>query len=254
MHNDQSSYSRWSWVIALILALILLWMFLTGKGPSDSCRNAMTETPVATEAMPTEELTVVTEAFSFSASPDEFVSNGDVSSIDWLNDLDALKSLLADSFKVEGNDTSVVLTGSADSEEAKQQKGIDAEAFFGPNITVDNQITVTMVAPTAILPATAKLYFGPGVHRLPADSQITLEPIVTWLNDNLEAKAIISGYHDLTGDLISNQKLAKKRAQSAYNALLNAGISADRIEMRKPVSMADDGDLSEARRVEISVE
>jgi len=103
-------------------------------------------------------------------------------------------------------------------------------------------------------PPAAKLYFGTGVHRLPSDSTTTLEPIITWLNDNPSAKAFISGFHDPTGNLASNVRLSKKRAESAYNALINAGISADRLEMRKPESTEGGGDLSEARRVEVSIE
>lgn len=74
------------------------------------------------------------------------------------------------------------------------------------------------------------------------------------LNDNPDAKTVVSGYHDATGDLASNQRLAKKRAQSFYDALISAGINADSIELRKPASAEGDSDLSEARRVEVSIE
>jgi hypothetical protein len=50
MHNDQSSYSLWSWIVALILAIILLWMLLTGHGPNTSCCSASTE-PATAEAL-----------------------------------------------------------------------------------------------------------------------------------------------------------------------------------------------------------
>lgn len=251
--HDQSNYSRWSWIVALIIGLILLLMLLAGKGPGNTCCQTSTEAPLAMEAAPTEDApTVVTEAFTFSASAEEFLSNGNISSIDWLNDLDALKAMLVNDFRIEGDADSVTLTGSASSEGIKQQKGAEAEAFFGPNVIVDNQITVTS-AETAS-PSAAILYFESGVHRLPADSQEVLEPIIQWLNKNADAKAVISGFHDQTGDLSSNQKLAKKRAESAYDALVKSGIASERIEMRKPVSTEGEGDLSEARRVEVTVE
>jgi len=256
MHSNQSRYSRWSWIIALLLAAILLWMFMTGKGPSNACCTPVTETAAVTEAMPMEEEPpVVTEAFSFSATADEFISHGDVSSISWFDDLDGLTALLADGFTIEGDDAAITLTGTADSEEVKQQKGFDVQSFFGTDVNIDNQIMVTMAdSATLTLPATAKVYFGTGFHRLPVDGLATLEPTITWLSNHPDAKAIISGYHDQTGDLISNQALAKKRAQSTYDALLNAGIDASRIEMRKPVSAEGNGDLNEARRVEVTIE
>jgi cytochrome c oxidase subunit 2 len=152
MHNNQSSYSRWSWIIALILALFLLWMLLTGKGPSNACCNTTSEQAAP---VPIDEPSAVTEAFSFSATADGFIGTGDTSDIGWTNDIDALKALLSDNFKAEGDDRFIVLTGTVGSEEAKQQKGLDAQAFFGPDITIDNQITVVMAEPEAATPPTA---------------------------------------------------------------------------------------------------
>lgn len=260
MQNNQSSYSFWSWVVAIALALILLWMYMTDKGPSDDC---CVETDVATETMH-EAAPAVTEAFSFTATEDEFVSHGDVSSINWAGEsVDTLKAILAGGITAEGDDSIIVLSGTVDSDDIKQQKGLDAQAFFGPDATIDNQISVIANAVEASpiqhvdmaepIPV-AKLYFDTGVHRLPPDSANTLEPVIAWLNENLGAIAVISGYHDATGDFSSNQALAKKRAESAYNALLAAGVEENRIEMRKPESTEGDGDLKEARRVEVSVE
>lgn len=259
MQNNQSSYSRWSWIIALILALILLWMFLTGKGPNNTCCHSTAALATPAEVMPTaEEEAVITEPFSFSATEMDFTSTGDVSEITWAGaDIDGLKALLAGNIQAEGDNALVVLTGEVESEVLKEEKELNAQAFFGPDVTIDNQITVAeliLETATAIAPPAAKLYFGTGVHRLPADSTSTLEPIITWLNNNPNANAIISGFHDVTGNPASNARLAKKRAESAYNALLTAGIDAERIEMRKPESTEGEGDLSEARRVEVSIE
>lgn len=256
MHNNHSGYSRWSWIIAFALALVLLWMYLTGQGPKSSCCAEEPLAPVA-EVMPSEDSTIITEAFSFTATEYDFTSSGDASQITWAGaDIGGLKALLSGNIKAEGDDRLVVLTGEVESEEAKEQTGMNAQAFFGPDVTLDNQITVVMVEETVAIipPPSAKLYFGSGVHRLPADSQTTLEPVITWLNNNPEAKAVISGFHDETGSLSRNIALAKKRAKAAYNALVSAGIEAGRVEMRKPAVTTGDGDLSEARRVEISVE
>lgn len=254
MHNNQSSYSRWSWIIALILAIILVWMYLTGKGPNGTCCNHTEEqlAPTASEAMPIEAPSVITEAFSFSASEDEFIGSGEANNINWISDVDALKAFLTGGFTADGDESTIVLSGNVDSTQAKQQKGENAQVFFGPDVVIDNQITVT--EPVETPPDVAKLYFDIGFHRLPAEGLSTLEPTIAWLNAHQDAKAIISGFHDPTGDFASNQKLAKNRASSVVDALVAAGVANDRIEMRKPESTTGDGDLSEARRVEVSIE
>lgn len=253
-NNLSNTYVRWTWIIAIILALILLWMFLTNTGNKGCCHH----TPAIAVASVTAEAPVdTTETFSFSASANDFTSSGDAHNIAWINNVDALKNLLSGNLTVAGNDQTITLSGAVDTEEDKRQKGADAQAFFGSVVTIDNQITVTAEATsTAPLPptSTAKLYFDSGYHRLPADGAALLDETVTFLKNNPDKKAIISGYHDATGDLSSNQELAKKRAQSVYDALVAAGVSADKIEMRKPVSADGGGNLDEARRVEVSIE
>ncbi len=258
MQNNQSSYSFWTWIIAFALAVLLLLLFLTGKVPSSTCCSDTTSTA---ETTPMEAAPVVTEAFNFTATESEFISSGDASNINWAGEsLDALKTILTGGITAEGSERMITLTGTVDSEDIKQQKELDAQTYFGPDTTIDNQITVmapiVIEEPVAILepPTVAKLYFDTGVHRLPADSVNTLDPIITWLNNNPDSKAVISGFHDETGDVASNARLSKKRAESAYNALITAGIDEGRVELRKPESTDGGGNLNEARRVEVSIE
>ncbi len=103
-------------------------------------------------------------------------------------------------------------------------------------------------------PPAAKLYFESGKISLPSDADATLSPIIAWLNANSTAKAVLSGYHDPTGNQAYNQELAKNRAKAVRDTLKTAGIDEARIEMRKPESVDGGADLSEARRVEVSVE
>ena len=147
MHNNQSSYNRWSWIVALILALILLWMLLTGRGPSNVCCGMPAETvaPVA-EIMPVEPDTTLdtsTEVFSFTANNNDFTSTGDGANVVWLSKSDGLKALLSgEDLRAQGDDKNVTLSGIVDSLAMKQQKGEEAQAFFGPDVTVDNQLVV----------------------------------------------------------------------------------------------------------------
>jgi len=254
MHNNQSSQSSWNWIVPLILALILLWMLMTGRGPSSACCGAPAAPAVATEAiMPAAE--PVIEAFHFSSTANDFTSNGDSANAAWVAQADALKGMLSADMKAEGDDKNVVLTGTVDTDAIKQQKGTDAQAFFGSNVTIDNQLVVKAAEPVAALPPpAAKLYFDTGKTGLPADADATLAPIIAWLNANASAKAILSGYHDPRGNQAVNENLAKNRAKSVREALKAAGIDEARIEMRKPESVDGGGDLAEARRVEVSVE
>lgn len=256
MQNNQSSCNRWSWIVALILALILLWMLLTGRGPSSACCSAPTEAAAPAEAvMP---VSPKTEAFEFTATASDFNGSGDDAKISWLNKADALKTLLSggDALQAKGDDKNVVLTGTVDSEAIKQQKGAEAQTFFGDTVAVDNQILVKATEPAAVMPqpSAAKLYFDTGKTALPGDADATLAPIVEWLKSHDTAKAVLSGYHDSRGNKTANEELAKNRAKSVREMLKTAGIDEARIEMRKPESVDGGGDLAEARRVEVSVE
>jgi len=111
-------------------------------------------------------------------------------------------------------------------------------------------------APTAAavspIPA-ANLYFEVDKFDLPADTTAALVPIVEYLNANPTAMAVISGYHDPTGDREHNLELAKNRALAVRDFLMKSGVAEGRLDMAKPVETTGSGDLQEARRVEVSV-
>ena len=65
---------------------------------------------------------------------------------------------------------------------------------------------------------------------------------------------MISGFHDKTGNPEQNAELAKQRAVATRDALVAAGVAAERIELRKPAETEGDGNDREARRVEVNVE
>lgn len=260
--QHQASYKRWTWIIALILALILLWMLLTGRGPSSACCEPLVSTPVneATIA-PSTEITPsapASDEFSFTATQSDVTSTGDASNAVWLAQADKLKAILSgEDLRAQGDDKKVLLSGIVDSEEIKKQKGADAQAFFGPAVTIDNQFVVKASGPPVAAsspPAAVKLYFASGKTSLPDDASTSLAAIIEWLKAHPESTAVLSGYHDSSGDKAFNQKLAKRRAESVEDALEDAGIDDDRIDKRKPESVDGGADLAEARRVEISIE
>ena len=252
--HHQPSYNFWTWVVAIILALILLWMLLTGRGPSNTCCGNSAETaPVVTSAEP-----MANKAFSFNATGNNFNSAGDGSNVAWLPQATALGGILgAEGLSLQGDDKTVVLTGTVATEAIKQQKAADLQAFLGPNVVIDNQLVV-QAADTPMAtdspPAPIKLYFDSGKTTLPADATISLAAIVDWLKTHPESKAILSGYHDPKGNQAFNQALAKRRAEAVEDALAAAGIDEKRVDKRKPESVDGGADLAEARRVEVSIE
>lgn len=131
MNNNHSNhYASWTWIIAVILALVLLWMFFSNIGSRSCCHDAANAPVAATTDSEETSAPVVTEAFSFSASADDFVSSGDASNIVWVANTDALKDLLNPDLTVEGDAQTIALLGSVNSEQEKQQKSLDAQVFL----------------------------------------------------------------------------------------------------------------------------
>ncbi len=249
MRNDQSSIHRWTWIIALLLAALLLWMWLTGHGPSNTCcGQANTASAAATN-----------EPFRFTATHGEVNTSGDTSHADWVAQADDLRALLnrGEDLWLEGNDKTATLTGFVESEATKNKIAQEIQAFLGNGILLDNQLAVRVYdepVATPTVPSSAKLYFETGKATLPDNTNSTLALIVDWLNAHPEGKAILSGYHDARGDRAFNEELAKNRAKAVREALKAAGIAESRVEMRKPEVVEGGSDLQEARRVEVSVE
>ena len=108
-------------------------------------------------------------------------------------------------------------------------------------------------APAAATPAAAKIYFDLGAAALPQDAAKALAPIVDALSGQPSLHAVVSGYHDASGDAQANAELAKQRAFAVRDALQAAGVAADRIDLEKPQETVGGADPAEARRVEVSV-
>jgi outer membrane protein OmpA-like peptidoglycan-associated protein len=103
-------------------------------------------------------------------------------------------------------------------------------------------------------PAVVRLFFASGAVALPADAAATLAPIVEAAKARADGKLAISGFHDKTGNPEQNAELAKQRAVAVREALVAAGIPAERIELRKPAETEGGGDDRQARRVEVGLE
>ncbi len=132
--------------------------------------------------------------------------------------------------------------------------GDDREAERAPAVAAVEPAPApepTPVAPPADA-ATATVYFDVGQAAPPPDAVAALSSIVEYLKANPGATAVVSGYHDPTGDPAANEELAKDRAEAVRSTLVAEGIDESRIEMQKPV-VTEGGETSdEARRVEVS--
>lgn len=97
-----------------------------------------------------------------------------------------------------------------------------------------------------------KFYFASGKTELAAGTPEALGEVVKGVA--VGKVAVISGYHDATGDPARNEELAKQRALAVRDALMALGIGEDKLQLRKPEITAADGSNAEARRVEVTLE
>lgn len=99
-----------------------------------------------------------------------------------------------------------------------------------------------------------KVYFESGATDLPADALEALAPVLAELEARADAQVLLSGFHDETGSADVNAEVAKNRALGVREALLTAGVPAERVLMRRPAVALGGSDADEARRVEVRVQ
>ncbi|KNZ32063.1 MAG: pyrophosphatase [Methylibium sp. NZG] len=96
-----------------------------------------------------------------------------------------------------------------------------------------------------------KFYFASGKADLANGAAPALAEVIAGVKAG--KKAVISGYHDASGDPAKNAELAKLRAFAARDALKAAGVAEDKIELKKPEQL-NAGTAADARRVEVKLE
>lgn len=116
--------------------------------------------------------------------------------------------------------------------------GTGAAVADGPSIKVEDGVV--------------KFYFASGSDELARGAAEALGDVVRGVAAG--KKAVISGFHDVTGDPARNEELAKQRALRVRDALTALGIGEDKLDLRKPAVTTADGSNAEARRVEVTLE
>ncbi len=96
-----------------------------------------------------------------------------------------------------------------------------------------------------------KFYFASAKAELAAGANEALADVVKGVTEG--KKAVVSGFHDATGDAAANAELAKQRAYAVRDALKGLGVAEDKIELKKPEETTASGNNAEARRVEVAL-
>jgi outer membrane protein OmpA-like peptidoglycan-associated protein len=102
--------------------------------------------------------------------------------------------------------------------------------------------------PTGLL---GKVLFAVGNADITPEARATIASAAGLLAQNTKVKVDISGYADKTGNAEQNLALAKRRAFAVRDALKAAGVTEDRINLKKPEFVVG-GTSADARRVEIN--
>ena len=114
----------------------------------------------------------------------------------------------------------------------------------GPGGTVDASAEVTVNAPPAVSVPTNSMsaeeafktnvqdiFFDYDTYDIRSDAQATLAKDASYLVSNPNIKIVIGGYCDERGSDEYNLALGQNRADAAKNALVTAGVAANRIRV-----------------------
>jgi outer membrane protein OmpA-like peptidoglycan-associated protein len=115
--------------------------------------------------------------------------------------------------------------------------------------------TVTVVIPDGasirVVGGVVNFYFATASADLAPGAAEALAVVIKGVESG--HKAVISGFHDTTGDAAMNEALAQKRAETVRDVLTGLGVPADKVELQKPPVTAGSGNDAEARRVEVKL-
>lgn len=107
------------------------------------------------------------------------------------------------------------------------------------------------VASVKVEGGVVKFYFATARADVAPGANEALAEVVKAVGEG--KRALISGFHDATGDAAKNAELAKQRAFAVRDVLKALGVAEDRMELKKPEETQGSGSNAEARRVEVTV-
>jgi membrane fusion protein, multidrug efflux system len=95
----------------------------------------------------------------------------------------------------------------------------------------------------------ATVYFNKDSAQIDATASVLLRQFAAQLPP--QHSVVLNGYVDPRGKADANARLARARAQAVERALQEAGIAANRIELKKPADIVGGQDEARARRVDL---
>ncbi|WP_422087543.1 OmpA family protein [Variovorax sp.] len=118
---------------------------------------------------------------------------------------------------------------------------------------VTETVTVTIPdgASIRVVNGVVNFYFATGSADLAPGAAEALAAVIKGVESG--RKAVISGFHDTTGDTAINEQLARKRAEMVRDVLVGLGVPAAKVDLQKPAVTAGTGNNAEARRVEVKL-
>jgi outer membrane protein OmpA-like peptidoglycan-associated protein len=118
---------------------------------------------------------------------------------------------------------------------------------------VTETVTVTIPdgASIRVTDGVVNFYFATGSADLAPGAAEALAAVIKGVESG--RKAVVSGFHDTTGDAAINEQLAKKRAEMVRDVLVGLGVPAAKIDLQRPEVTAGSGNNTEARRVEVKL-
>ena len=128
-------------------------------------------------------------------------------------------------------------------------------AAAGPVAVVEVTETVAVVIPEGasirVEGGTVNFYFASGSADLAPGAAEALAAVIQGVEGG--RKAVVSGFHDTTGDPAQNEQLATKRALTVRDVLTGLGVPAARVDLQKPAVTTGSGTDAQARRVEVKL-
>jgi outer membrane protein OmpA-like peptidoglycan-associated protein len=155
-------------------------------------------------------------------------------------------------------------TGSQTLDAAQEATGLDraGQAPVEPFALTAEEIQTAFGQALAAQPAAPEvfiLYFRTGTTELVPESQVQLPDIIATVTARTAPDVSVTGHTDRAGSDEFNMRLSLDRAESVRDALVEAGLTVERIEVTSHgennplIPTADDVSEPRNRRVEVTV-
>lgn len=118
-------------------------------------------------------------------------------------------------------------------------------------VTETVSVAIADAASVRVADGIVNFYFATGSADLAPGAAEALASVIQGVQAG--RRAVISGFHDTTGDAAANEALAARRAGMVREVLVGLGVPADRLDLQKPALTAGTGIDAQARRVEVKL-